>query len=92
MTPSIPSAAFGTPLTEHARIAVPLINLTKTRLNDPLMWFLGTNEHPGDYRSSGCTACHVVYANDRDPVHSGPYAEAGQEGGSTPRPWAMVDA
>ena len=26
---------------------------------------LGTNDHPGDYRSSGCTACHVVYANDR---------------------------
>src|SRR6185503_660867 len=43
-----------------ARIAVPLINLTKTRLNDPLMWFMGTNDQPGDYRSSGCSACHVV--------------------------------
>ena len=21
--------------------------------------------HPGDYRHSGCTACHVIYANDR---------------------------
>ena len=65
-----------------ARIAVPLINLTKTRLNDPLMWFLGTNEQPGDYRSSGCASCHVVYANDRDPRHSGPYAKYGHEGKS----------
>ena len=43
-------------------IAVPVINITKTRLNDPLMWFLGTNEQPGDYRSSGCTACHTLAA------------------------------
>ncbi len=62
------------------RIAVPLINVTKTRLNDPHMWFLGTNEQPGDYRSSGCTACHTPYANDRDPRHSGPYAKFGHEG------------
>src|SRR6185436_6725340 len=65
------------------RIAVPLINLTKTRLNDPLMWFLGTNEQPGDYRSSGCASCHVVYANDRDPRHSGSYAKFGHEGKSS---------
>ena len=65
-----------------ARIAVPLINLTKTRLNDPLMWFLGTNEQPGDYRSSGCASCHVVYANDRDKRHSGQYARFGHEGKS----------
>lgn len=62
------------------RIAVPVINLTKTRLNDPYMWFLGTNEQPGDYRSSGCAGCHVIYANDRDPLHSGPYAKFGNEG------------
>ena len=62
------------------RIAVPLINVTKTRLNDPHMWFLGTNEQPGDYRSSGCTACHTPYANDRDPLHSGPYARFGHDG------------
>ena len=65
-----------------SRIAVPLINLTKTRLNDPMMWFLGTNEHPGDYRSSGCSACHVVYANDRERAHSGPYAVHGHDGRS----------
>jgi hypothetical protein len=62
------------------RIAVPLINITKTRLNDPHLWFLGTNEQPGDYRSSGCTACHTPYANDRDPRHAGPYAKFGHEG------------
>ena len=57
-----------------ARIAVPVINITKTRLNDPFTWFLGTNDQPGDYRSSGCASCHVVYANDRDPRHSASYA------------------
>lgn len=63
-----------------SRISVPVINITKTRLNDPLMWFLGTNEQPGDYRSSGCASCHVVYANDRSEFHSGPYAKFGHEG------------
>ena len=62
------------------RIAVPLLNIHKTRLNDPLLSFLGTNDQPGDYRSSGCSACHVVYANDRDPLHSGPYAKFGHTG------------
>jgi hypothetical protein len=65
-----------------ARIAVPVINIHKTRLNDPITWFLGTNDQPGDYRSSGCSSCHVVYANDRDPRHSGPYAEYGRDGES----------
>lgn len=65
-----------------ARIAVPVINITKTRLNDPLMWFLGTNDQPGDYRSSGCASCHVVYGNDRDPRHSGNYARHGHWGTS----------
>ena len=64
------------------RISVPLINLHKTRLNDPLSWFMGTNDQPGDYRSSGCASCHVVYANDRDPRHSGPYATFGRDGES----------
>lgn len=63
-----------------ARIAVPVINIHKTRLNDPNMWFMGTNDQPGDYRQSGCAACHVVYANDRDPRHSGPYAGFGHTG------------
>jgi hypothetical protein len=63
-----------------SRIAVPLINVTKTRLNDPHLWFLGTNDQPGDYRSSGCTACHTIYGNDRDAKHSGPYAQYGSSG------------
>jgi hypothetical protein len=62
------------------RIAVPILNIHKTRLNDPLMWFLGTNDQAGDYRSSGCSSCHVVYANDKDPRHSGPYAKFGHGG------------
>jgi len=65
-----------------SRIAVPVINITKTRLNDPHLWFLGTNEQPGDYRSSGCTACHTPYANDRDPKHAGVYAKYGHTGKS----------
>lgn len=56
-----------------------LVSLNKTRLFDTLN-FLGTNDHPGDYRSSGCSACHVVYANDRSSVHSGPYARHGNGG------------
>ncbi|NQY87903.1 MAG: hypothetical protein HRT51_09175 [Colwellia sp.] len=63
-----------------ARISVPLLNVHKTRLNDPLMWFLGTNDNPGDFRTSGCGSCHVVYANDREPRHSGPYAQFGNSG------------
>jgi hypothetical protein len=64
------------------RVAIPLINIQKTRLNDPLMWFMGTNDQPGDYRSSGCAGCHVVYANDRDPAHAGPYSVYGHDGQS----------
>jgi hypothetical protein len=64
------------------RVAIPLLNIQKSRLNDPMMWFMGTNDQPGDYRSSGCASCHVVYANDRDPNHSGPYAKFGNEGQS----------
>ncbi len=64
------------------RIAVPVLNLHKTRLNDPHLSFLGTNDNPGDYRSSGCTACHVIYANDRDPVNSASYAAFGNRGQS----------
>ncbi|MCS7046571.1 MAG: hypothetical protein NZO58_09470, partial [Gemmataceae bacterium] len=58
------------------------VGLQRTRLLDPTLNFLGTNDHPGDYRSSGCTACHMIYANDRSPVHSGPYAKYGHRGTS----------
>ncbi len=56
------------------------LGLQKTRLLDPLLSFPGTNDQPGDYRGSGCTACHVIYANDRSPEHSGPYAPFGHLG------------
>ncbi len=52
----------------------------KTRLHDPLLGFLGSNDHPGDYRSSGCSACHVVYANDRSPSNSGWWHSYGNQG------------
>lgn len=58
------------------------LGLQKTRLLDPTLNFLGTNDHPGDYRSSGCSACHVIYANDRDSKHSAFYGEAGNLGRS----------
>ncbi|QDU19558.1 LVIVD repeat-containing protein [Urbifossiella limnaea] len=57
-----------------------LVSANKTRLFDPTLNMLGTNDNPGDYRSSGCSACHVVYANDRSPVHSGPFAKYGNRG------------
>jgi hypothetical protein len=58
------------------------LGLQKTRLLDPMLSLPGTNDEPGDYRASGCTACHVVYANDRSPAHSGPYASFGHMGQS----------
>jgi hypothetical protein len=62
------------------RVAIPVLNIHKTRLNDPFMWFMGTNDQPGDYRQSGCAGCHVVYANDREPRHSLTYAKYGRDG------------
>ncbi|HET9628153.1 MAG TPA: hypothetical protein VFP14_01590, partial [Novosphingobium sp.] len=62
------------------RSAIPVLNIHKTRLNDPFLWFMGTNDQPGDYRGSGCTGCHVIYANDREPRHSLTYAQYGRDG------------
>jgi len=62
------------------RVAIPALNIHKTRLNDPFTWFMGTNDQPGDYRHSGCASCHVVYANDREPRHSLVYAQYGRDG------------
>lgn len=56
------------------------VGLAKTRLLDPTLNFLGTNDHPGDYRSSGCSACHVLYANDRSHTASGFLAKYGNRG------------
>lgn len=62
------------------RVAIPVLNIHKTRLNDPFTWFLGTNDQPGDYRSSGCASCHVIYANDREPRHALTYTQFGRDG------------
>src|SRR6267378_2712500 len=67
---------FGTEL----RTDPVFLGLQKTRLLDPILSLPGTNDHPGDYRGSGCTACHVIYANDRDPSHSGAYSQFGHSG------------
>jgi hypothetical protein len=67
---------FGTEL----RTDPVFLGLQKTRLLDPVLSLPGTNDHPGDYRASGCTACHVIYANDRDPSHSGAHAQFGHSG------------
>ena len=67
---------FGTLL----RTDPTFLGLQKTRLLDPLLSFPGTNDQPGDYRASGCSACHVIYANDRSPEHSGHYAAQGNLG------------
>jgi hypothetical protein len=69
---------FGTDL----RTDPVFIGLQKTRLLDPTLNFFGTNDHAGDYRSSGCTACHVVYANDATPAHSAYWAKFGNRGES----------
>ena len=58
------------------------LGLQKTRLLDPTLNHLGTNDHGGDYRSSGCSACHVIYANDRERAHSESYQQAGNLGRS----------
>ncbi len=55
------------------------LGIQKTRLLDPTLNFLGTNDHAGDYRSAGCTACHVIYANDTG-VAASSYAAAGNRG------------
>jgi hypothetical protein len=67
---------FGTEL----RTDPVFLGLQKTRLVDPVLSLPGTNDHPGDYRGSGCTACHVIYANDRNAAHSGAYAQFGHSG------------
>jgi hypothetical protein len=67
---------FGTEL----RTDPVFLGLQKTRLLDPLLSLPGTNDQPGDFRASGCTACHVVYANDRSTAHSAQYAPFGNRG------------
>src|SRR5215469_3641423 len=69
---------FGTEL----RTDPVYLGLQKTRLVDPVLSLPGTDDHPGDYRSSGCSEGHVIYSNDRDPAHSATYAKYGHLGHS----------
>jgi hypothetical protein len=57
-----------------------ILGAQKTRLHDPLLGFMGSNDRAGDFRSSGCSACHVVYANDRSPHNSGWWSKYGHQG------------
>ncbi|HZU98015.1 MAG TPA: hypothetical protein VFF73_15030 [Planctomycetota bacterium] len=67
-----------------AHVDAVFLTATKTRLNDPNLWLAGTNDYPGEYRSSGCSACHVPYANDDGPA-SGEFAKYGRDGKSASR-------
>jgi hypothetical protein len=69
----------------QASVDPVILGALKVRLNDPVMSFMGTNNAPGDYRQSGCAACHVLYANDREPYNSGPIAQYGNRGQSISR-------
>jgi len=73
---TVSNRGYGT----QAAVDPVIIGAHKTRLNDPVMSFLGTNNAPGDYRQSGCASCHVVYANDRSEYNSGTYAKYGNRG------------
>ena len=78
----------GNPMTSSAfaalaRSCAPIpffLGYRRRVLLDPILSLPGTNDHPGDYRGSGCTACHGIYANDRDGAHSGAYASFGHSG------------
>ncbi len=56
------------------------LTVQKTRLNDPGLWLMGPNDVGGDFRQSGCAACHVPYANDRDATNSAQWAQYGNKG------------
>jgi hypothetical protein len=77
---SLSNRGYGT----QARVDPVILGAQKVRLNDPVMSFMGTNNAPGDYRTSGCASCHVVYANDRSSYNSGPYAHFGNRGTTAP--------
>jgi len=59
-------------------VAIPLLNLQKSRLNDPMMWFLGTNDQPGDIGARVARAATCVRQRPRSET-LGPYAQFGNE-------------
>ncbi len=62
------------------KISGVYLTLLKTRLNDPGLWLLGPNDVGGDFRQSGCAACHVPYANDREEANAAYLAPFGNKG------------
>lgn len=62
------------------KISGAVLTVIKTRLNDPTLWLMGPNTNGGDFRQSGCAACHVPYANDGDEANSGEFAKYGNKG------------
>lgn len=62
------------------KISGVYLTVQKTRLNDPGLWLMGPNDVGGDFRASGCAACHVPYANDREPANAAHLAEYGNRG------------
>ena len=62
------------------KISGVYLTLLKTRLNDPGLWLQGPNDVGGDFRQSGCAACHVPYATDREPANSAHLAQYGNKG------------
>jgi hypothetical protein len=72
-------AGFARGLGTLNKVDAVFLTANKTRLNDPYLWFLGTNDYAIEYRTSGCGACHVIYANDDGPS-SGPFAHYGRRG------------
>ncbi|MHC4547850.1 MAG: hypothetical protein ACYTEZ_03655 [Planctomycetota bacterium] len=65
---------------EVRRVRASMMAAPNAPAPGPRLTVPGTQDHPGDYRASGCTACHVVYANDRKPAHSADYARYGNTG------------
>ena len=66
---------------EQTTVPIPYISACKKRAcSTRRSNFLGTNDHAGDYRSAGCSSCHVVYANDTSVAASAQYASAGNQG------------
>jgi hypothetical protein len=78
------------PLTTMPRDGKPASQLSLAGLDaaaplNPTLHFPGSNDHSGDFHQGGCSACHVVYANDRSPIHSSSrYAKFGNHGFVSP--------
>jgi hypothetical protein len=64
------------------KISGVFLTLLKTRLNDPGLWLMGANDVGGDFRHSGCAACHVLYANDGESANAAHIARYGNRGWS----------